>query len=345
MRAQKLQRGHSPGSNQGHSQITSQGLNKGPSRGRKESSNQGPVSQSNLLNPYPLGPHNQREKPRDRPLSAPSQTAMEGPKSQGSKIPQARPQSPGQVQKPQPGSNLVSNRADELVSGRPRGRSHSPCCRVDVDPLDQGQWCNGMRQATSSESLMVSSGWEDTPSDCPDPLSRSFPEGLLRSILPRDNSCNPSRSYSNSDLLSPPDHNHFLHVPGSDGDWGQVKHASRAGSSMSDLRAPATADKLNLAESSQMYSFSSDNLTSPAQNSTAHWWAGLSPCTSMQTSPIYLSASASSLLASFCSPPDALPSHPASPVFPKLRSTHCSPYGSPFGSQTQIGIPSVGKPC
>lgn len=56
----------------------------------------------------------------------------------------------GQVQKPQSGSNHVSNPAAKLVSSRP----HSPCRRVDVDvDFDYKGW-NGIRQSVSHESIM-----------------------------------------------------------------------------------------------------------------------------------------------------------------------------------------------
>ncbi|KAF7654073.1 hypothetical protein LDENG_00074850 [Lucifuga dentata] len=213
-RAQKRQRGRSPGSNHGHNQITSQRLSKGPSKGYKECPNQGPVSQTNPeLSPYPLGPSNQRENHRDRPLSAPTQTAIEGPKSQG---PQAHPQYPGQLQKPWPGRNPLSKSAAKLVSGHPlRGRSHSPRFRIDVDPEGEVEWKGRGRSASRERSsdnwMRPPSEWEVPSPDIPD-LSHSFPEYSFPSIVPKEYRRNLFSSYSNN-YLSPSDNKHFLHIP------------------------------------------------------------------------------------------------------------------------------------
>lgn len=342
-RAQKLQRGHSPGSKHGHSQITSQGLSKGPSQGRKEGPNQGPVSQFNPMpSSYLLeGASNQKEKPRGRPRSAPSQAAIEGPKSQG---PQGHPQSAGQFQKPQSASNPVSKAQVKLVSVHPRGRSHSPCFRVDVDPDDEGEWWKGMRRTTSDEGLKVPSDWEVTSPDCPDFLSRSFPESLFPPIIPRDDRNFLSSSYNN--LLCPPSNNDFQPIPGSNRDGSQVMNARRAASSMCDLSASAPESILqqNFSGSNVRYSRSADNLMT--QKSTAQW-LGLSPRTSPQTSPTYSPTSTSSQSTSDCSPLPMILIQSESPyplVF-SSRSSQCSPYGSPFGSQTQIYVGSVGAEC
>ncbi|KAK5857690.1 hypothetical protein PBY51_010917 [Eleginops maclovinus] len=178
IRAQKLnQRGRSPGRSQGQSQASGQGPSKGPGKNQRERSTPGPVSQSNpVLNPYALGPSNQNERPRDRPLSAPNQAAIQGLMSPDPKIPQ--PQSPPHVQSPQSGSMS----AIKLVSGNLRSQSHSPCRRIDVD-IDsefQGGRLKESRPACSYTSLQVPPDWEDSHGQT-DPLSYSFPDNTLLS--------------------------------------------------------------------------------------------------------------------------------------------------------------------
>lgn len=84
----------------------------------------------------------------------------------------AEPKVQGQVQKPQSGPNPIV----KLVSGRPRCRSHSPRCRLDVDVEPEGQAGGriGLRQVSCQEGLLVPSAWEVTSPDS-DPLSKSFP--------------------------------------------------------------------------------------------------------------------------------------------------------------------------
>lgn len=183
-RAQKLsQRGRSPGPIQEH------GLGpKGPSKSQKEHLSQGPVSQPIAVPiPYPVVANNQKEKPRERPLSAPSQAAIQGLMcpDQQLKALQPHPQSPGQVQRPQSGSNLVPIPAVKLVSGHCRGRSQSPCSRgdVDIERQYQGGQRKEMRPAVSHECLAVPSDWEVTAFDPTDPLSQSFPNHALHSTL------------------------------------------------------------------------------------------------------------------------------------------------------------------
>lgn len=333
----------------------------GPSKSHKEYSSQGLASQSNKLpNPYPLGPSNQKEKPRDRPLSAPSQAAIQALMSTDPQLKalQPHPQSPRQVQKPQPGSNPAFNPAVRLVSGRPRGRSHSPCCRIDVDiePEYWGGWQKGMRPAISHESLMVPSDWEVTACDPTDPLSRSYPDSALSR---QRNSYSPV----SSGFLQVPDNNH-LHFPALDKDR-RGRNAERGSTSMCDLStsAPAGVLKQNLVEVRKMHSRSSHCLLSSSAATPAPW-LGLSPRTSPQSSPSYSPTSSGSLsVGTLCPPfsPDNLVSNMAYESSPPIHthlllpdhavlplhispasSRHCSPYGSPFGSQTQICVRSDG---
>ncbi|XP_075963850.1 TRAF2 and NCK-interacting protein kinase-like isoform X2 [Anarhichas minor] len=133
-RAQKLSsRSRSPGPIQENSQAPGQGPCKGPSKSHKEHSNQGPVSQSNPVpNSYPLGP--QKEKPRDWLLSAPSQSAIQGLMPLDLQFAlQHHPQSPGQVQGPQSGSNTISIPAAKLVEDRSKlNRQSSPALQHKV---------------------------------------------------------------------------------------------------------------------------------------------------------------------------------------------------------------------
>ncbi|XP_034418510.1 TRAF2 and NCK interacting kinase a isoform X1 [Cyclopterus lumpus] len=131
-RAQKLSHGpRSPGLNQENSQAPGQGLSKGPSKGH---SSQGPVSRSNPApDPYSLGP--QKEKPKDRPFSVPSQAAIPGPVPPDLqfKALQPHPQSPGPAQAPQSGSNRVSSPAVKLVEERSKlNRQSSPALQHKV---------------------------------------------------------------------------------------------------------------------------------------------------------------------------------------------------------------------
>ncbi|XP_071355071.1 TRAF2 and NCK interacting kinase a isoform X2 [Trachinotus anak] len=136
-RAQKLtQRGRSPGPIKEQNQAAGQGHKRGPSKNHKECSSQGPVSQSNLApNPYPVGPSNQKEKPRDRPLSTPNQGAIHGLMSPDLQLKalQAPPKFAGQVQKPQSGSNRVFNAAVKVVEERSKlNRQSSPALQHKV---------------------------------------------------------------------------------------------------------------------------------------------------------------------------------------------------------------------
>ncbi|XP_031165779.1 TRAF2 and NCK interacting kinase a isoform X4 [Sander lucioperca] len=131
-RAQKLrERGRSPGPIQKRSQAPGQGPSKGPGKSHKEHSSQGPANQSNpVFNPYPLGHSNQKEKPKDRDLSAPSQAAIQGLMSPGL---QPDPQFPGQVQRPKSGSNPISIPVLKRVEERSKmNRQSSPALQHKV---------------------------------------------------------------------------------------------------------------------------------------------------------------------------------------------------------------------
>lgn len=286
------------------------------------------------------------------------------------KVLQPYPQSPGQVQKPQSGPNPVSNPVVKLVSGYPRARSHSPRCRIDVEiePEDQGGWQKGMRPAVSHESFMVPSDWKVTTFDPAVPLSQSFPDSALHSALPRQrNSYSPASNRGN--FLQVPDNNHCL-FPTSDPNrrgWIGGHNAVRGSSSMSDLSASAPADilKYNLAEVRKMSSQSSQCWPSSSPTTPSPWLC-VSPSTSPKTSACSSPTSPSSWSISTLSPPFSpdnpvsnsvpesqcihthlfLPDHAS---FPLLISPACSPHrspcGSPFGSQGQICIRSVGMEC
>lgn len=303
-----------------------------------------------------MGPSNQKEKPRERPLSAPSQAAVHVLMSTDPQVKALppHPYSPRQVQKPQSGSNPTSIAAVKLVSGRPRGRSHSPCYRIDVDiePEYQGEWRKGMRPAISHESLMVSLDWEATAFNPADPLSQSFPDSALQSALSRHN-----LTVSNGgNFLQVPDNNH---LPVLD-KIKRERNAIRGSSSLCDLSvsAPANILKQNLAEVRQMRSHSTHCLLSSSAASQATWMDHFSP-TFPPNSPSYSSTSSHSWSdSSTLSPPfspENLESNmaqksstlihthlpfPDQSFFPRSISPdstpHCSPYGSPFGSQTQI---------
>lgn len=84
----------------------------------------------------------------------------------------AEPKVQGLVQKPQSGPNPNV----KLVSGRPRCRSLSPRCRLDVDVGPEGQAGGriGLGPVSCQEGLLVPPAWEVTSPDS-DPLSKSFP--------------------------------------------------------------------------------------------------------------------------------------------------------------------------
>lgn len=307
-----------------------------------------------------MGPSNQKEKPRDRPLSAPNQAAIQGLISLDPQIKalQPQPQSPGQVQKPQPGSNPVSIAAVKLVS--PRCRSHSPRCRIDVEVEleDQGGWQKGMMPAVSHESLMGPSDWEVAASDPTDPLSQSFPDGALRSALSRQRDSY-SPAFNSGNLLQNPDKHHCL-FPASDRERREGRcgeNTIRGSSSMSDLSA-FDIFRQNLAEGRQMSGCSAGHLPSSSPTAQAPWLCR-SPRTSPQTSPSHSPMSSSPSSIGTLSPqfsavyfasnmaPKCLKKptahHASYPVFISPASTpRGSPYGSPFGSQIQICIGSVG---
>ncbi|XP_077945767.1 TRAF2 and NCK-interacting protein kinase isoform X3 [Gasterosteus aculeatus] len=134
-RAQNLSsRGQIPGPIHEHTQAPRKGPSKEPTKSNKGRSGKGPVSRSNPVpNPYPVGPQN--EKPRDRPLSAPSQAAIQGLMSPDPqfKALQPQPQPPGQIQAPHPGSNPLSILGVKPVEERSKlNRQSSPAMQHKV---------------------------------------------------------------------------------------------------------------------------------------------------------------------------------------------------------------------
>lgn len=353
-RAQKLsQRGRSPGHIQNHNQAAGQVASKGPGKSHKEPCCQEPTGQSSKLpNPYPVGASQQKEKPRDRPLSAPSQAAIQALMSASPQLKalQPHPQSPRQVPKPQPGSNPASAPAVKAVSERPRGRSHSPRCRIDVEvePWEQGGWQRGMRPAVSDNAIMFCSKSEVTKCNPGDPFSQSFPDSALQSALSRHRDYSPASSCGT--FLQVPDYNHlYFHSLDKNG-----RDAVRCSASTGELSASAPADVLGqqLAEVRQMRSLSCQSLHSSSASTAAACWV-LPPQRSPQSS------SSGSLSTSTLSPPFSPDSHVSNMAFQPNQahllmptchhhvsaaaSTGHSPYHSPFGSQIQICTGSPGR--
>lgn len=345
LRAQKHnQRGRSPGSVPEHRKPAGQGPSKVPVKRHKVCSGQEPDSQSNP-SPYLPGPNSQKEKSRDRPLSAPSQAAIKGLMSQDSQL-KAHPHviCPGQVQNP-----TSSKPVALLVSSYRRGRSHSPCNRIDVDiePENLGEWHKPLRQSVSHDGLTMPLDSEEF--DQTDFLSQSFPVNALSSAL-RNKRTSYSPAPSSSNLLQVPDNNHLLFHT-SDMEWNLGPHAIRGSSSMCDLSASAPAGllKRGMGNKSESLNF-------------AAAWLCLSPRNCSQLSYPHSPASSVSPSTSpgspsrhFLSPPfspDSPGFNKESPTYPTLvfpnqnlfptGSPHCSPQGSPFGSQTQIAVRSVG---
>ncbi|XP_035465263.2 TRAF2 and NCK interacting kinase a isoform X3 [Scophthalmus maximus] len=127
-RAQKLgQRGCSPGATEKQSHPTGQGPSNGVSKSNKGHSSQGPISQSNPApNLCPLGGN------KSRSVSAPSQLSIPGLMSPDQQL-IAQILHQGQVQKPQSGSNHVSNPAAKLVEERSKlNRQSSPALQHKV---------------------------------------------------------------------------------------------------------------------------------------------------------------------------------------------------------------------
>lgn len=158
-RAQKLsQRGRSPVQNQGqgHGAAKSQAV---------------AVGQSNRAgNPVAAGPSQQRDKPRDRPLSTPGQASQ-------LKAVQPRPPSPRQGPSPRPGEEPAST----PVSTRPHCWLHSPRIRLDVDV----DWHPAGRQGGWSSAADHRDIVTATARPGLDPLSQSFPDEDLQSALSR----------------------------------------------------------------------------------------------------------------------------------------------------------------
>lgn len=129
----------------------------------------GPVSQSALPKQTPQGAGDGKEKPKESLLSPPNQAAIQ--------VVSAEPKVKGQMQMPHSGAKLGSAPAFKPVSVRPRCRSHSPRCRIEVDVEEecQGGHRKGMRQVSIQEYLVGHSSWECTSPDPNDDLSKSFP--------------------------------------------------------------------------------------------------------------------------------------------------------------------------
>lgn len=332
LRAQKHnRRGRSPGYVLEHSKSVDQGLNKGPVKSPKQGSC------------YLPEPSSQNGKHRDRCLSVTSQPTIKELMSQESQL-KARPHpiSPGQTQNPTP-----SKPVSLMVSAHRRGRSHSPCNRIDVDIelYNPGGWHKSLRQSVSHDSLTMH--LDSKAVDQTDLLSQSFPANALCSALSKHrNSYSPAPSSSN--LLQVPDNNHLLSPLSDRGMTSETwrEHAIRGSSSMCDLSASAPAGLLKR---------SMNNIISMSSNSPSPWLC-LSPRNSSQifrtqssTSSVSPSTSPVSPSSSFFSPPFS-PESPGfnteSPYYPTLvlpnqtsfpnSSPHCSPQGSPFGSQSQI---------
>ena len=285
------------------------------------------------------------------------------------KAPQPHPQSPGQVQTPKSGSNHVANPAVKLVSGRQRCRSHSPCRRIDVEiepSYEERQW-KDVRQAISSDNLMVPSDWDVTAFDPVDTFSCSLPENAFHLALPRQRNSYSSASDSGN-LLQVPDNSHFPRscTHSCDGSWQLAIRGSF--NSMCNLSASAPVGTLrqNLDERYQRSSYYHDNLVfSPPQSPTPAWLC-LSPRTSPQSSrshsPGISSSCSISSVSSPCSPIDIefymahesspsrhthllSPNQASNPILIPPFSTPHPLYGSPFGSQTQISKRSLGTEC
>lgn len=129
----------------------------------------GPVSQSVLPKQNPQGAGDRKERAKESLLSPPNQAAIQ--------VVSAEPKVKGQIQIPHSGAKSVSIPAFKPVSARPRCRSHSPRCRIDVDVEEecQGGYGKVTRQVRSQECLVGHSSWECTSPDPNDLLSNSFP--------------------------------------------------------------------------------------------------------------------------------------------------------------------------
>lgn len=134
-----------------------------------EQPGRGPVSQSALPKHNPQGAGDRKERPKESLLSPPNQAAIQ--------VVSAEPKVKGQIQIPHSGAKLVSIPAFKPVSVRPRCRSHSPRCRIEVDVEEecQGGYRKGVRPVSSQEYLVGHSSGEGTSPDPNDLLSKSFP--------------------------------------------------------------------------------------------------------------------------------------------------------------------------
>lgn len=134
-----------------------------------EQPGRGPVSQSALPKQNPQGAGDKKERPKESLLSPPKQAAIQ--------VVSAEPKVKGQMQMPHSGVKPVSIPAFNPVSVRPRCRSHSPCCRIEVDVEEecQGGSRKEKRLVSSQECLVGHSSWECTSPDPNDLVSKSFP--------------------------------------------------------------------------------------------------------------------------------------------------------------------------
>lgn len=133
-----------------------------------EQPGRGPVSQSAIPKQNPQGAGDRKERPKESLLSHPNQAAIQ--------VASAEPKAKGQIQIPHSGANLVSIPAFKPVSVRPRCRSHSPRCRIEVDVEEECQRGDrkGTRLVSSQEYLVGHSIWKCTSPHPNDPLSQSF---------------------------------------------------------------------------------------------------------------------------------------------------------------------------
>lgn len=159
-----------------------------------EQPGRGAVSQSALPKQNPQGAGDRKERPKESLLSPPKQAAIQ--------VVSAEPKVKGQMQMPQSGAKLVSIPASNPVSVRPRCRSHSPRCRIEVDVEEecQGGYRKETRLLSSQEYLGGHSSWECISPGLNDLRSKSFPP--LSSMQNRL-----SLVCSSGDFLQVPDNN------------------------------------------------------------------------------------------------------------------------------------------
>ena len=337
---------------------------KGSNRSYEDCSGKSQVSQSNPVpKPCPPGQSNQKQKPRDRPHSASSQAAIRRLTPPDQQVKALQPQAPGQVQTQKLRSDSPAIPAVKLVGAQPRHRSLSPCCRKDVDIEDEylRGWHKELRQTVSTENLRMPSNQEQF--DQTDPLSQSFPVDAFQ-LAPARHSKSYSPSSNSSHLLTVPDYSPSYCSPSgvNSGVKRGMQNPAKVGSSMLNLSssAPANAFRQDCANLNMMRFPSSEHLASP---NCQPLWLSFSAHASPQNSNLHAHASAKSRSNSITSSlsPDS-PWHSMANIYsPSFDATLlpsnqkvfvfvvspdstplCSPCGSPFGSQAQITIRSVG---